>query len=150
MKSKEYFMHQALLEAKKAERIDEVPIGCVIVQNDKIIARGFNHRESKNLVESHAEMEAIKKANKKLKSWRLENCDIYITLEPCIMCSGAILQSRIKNIYFGAHDFKGGALGSSINILEAKNINHHPEAFGGILEKECSEIISNYFKGKRK
>lgn len=143
-------MSIALKEAKKALLIDEVPIGCVIVKDDKIIARGFNHRENKNMVCSHAEIEAINKANKKLNSWRLENCDIYITLEPCIMCCGAIIQSRIKNIYYGAKDFKGGALGSSINILEAKNINHYPNCEGGILEKECSEIISNYFKTKRK
>lgn len=150
MKTNEYFMRKALDEAKKAEKIDEVPIGCVIVCNDKIIARGYNHRESKNMVTSHAEVEVINKANKKRNSWRLEDCDIYITLEPCMMCAGAIIQSRIKNIYFGAKDFKGGALGSSINALEAKNINHHPNVKGGILEKECSEIISDYFKSKRK
>ena len=150
MKSKEYFMSLALKEAKKALEIDEVPIGCVIVKNDKVIARGFNHRENRNLAISHAEIEAINKANKKLNSWRLEDCDIYVTLEPCLMCAGALIQARIKNIYYGAKDFKGGALGSSINILETKNINHHPNVFSGILEKECGEIISNYFKAKRK
>ena len=150
MKSKEYFMSLALKEAKKALEIDEVPIGCVIVKNDKVIARGFNHRENRNLATSHAEIEAINKANKKLNSWRLEDCDIYVTLEPCLMCAGALIQARIKNIYYGAKDFKGGALGSSINILETKNINHHPNVFSGILEKECGEIISNYFKAKRK
>ena len=150
MRTKEYFMRLALKEANKAKEIDEVPIGCVIVKNDKIIARGFNHRENKNLVSSHAEIEAITKANKKLNSWRLEDCDIYITLEPCLMCIGAIIQARIKNIYYGARDLKGGAIESSICALEAKNINHHPHVESGILEKECSEIISNYFKTKRK
>ena len=143
-------MSLALKEALKAENIDEVPIGCVIVRDDKVISRGFNHRESKNLVESHAEMEAIRKANKKLNSWRLEQCDIYVTLEPCIMCAGAIIQSRFKNVYYGAKDYKGGAFGSSINVLDAENINHHPNICGGILEEECSKIISNYFKKKRK
>ena len=146
---KTYFMKKALQEAKKALLIDEVPIGCVIVKDDKIIARGYNKRESKQDVTSHAEIEAIKKANKKLNSWRLVDCDIYITLEPCIMCMGAIIQSRIRNIYYGAEDFKGGAVSSSINVLEAKNINHHPNVEGGILKDECSLIITNYFKQKR-
>lgn len=149
MNTIEKFMHKALLEAKKAEDIDEVPIGCIIVKDNKIIARGHNKRESTYQVNAHAEMIAISKANKKLKSWRLEDCDIYITLEPCIMCAGAIIQARFKNVYFGAKDFKGGAFGSSINVLEAANINHHPNVVGGILEKQCSEIISNYFKKKR-
>lgn len=143
-------MKLALKEANKAKAIDEVPIGAVIVKNEKIIARGFNHRESKKLVSSHAEIEAINKANKKLNSWRLDGCDIYVTLEPCMMCVGAIIQSRISNIYYGAKDPKGGAIESSINALDAKNINHHPNVEGGILEKDCSEIISNYFKSKRK
>ena len=149
-RQKEYYMKKALLEAKKALVIDEVPIGCVIVKDDKIIARGFNHRESNESVISHAEIEAIRKANKKLKSWRLTGCDIYITLEPCIMCMGAIIQARFDHVYYGAKDFKGGALGSSINVLEAKNINHYPNVIGGVLEQECSDIISNYFKNKRK
>ena len=143
------FMREAIKEAKKAELIDEVPIGCIIVKNNKIISRGHNIRESKQSPIGHAEIIAISKASKKLKSWRLEECDIYITLEPCIMCSGAIIQSRISNIYFGAYDSKGGALGSSINVLSANNINHHPNVVGGILEKECSSIITNYFKQKR-
>ena len=143
-------MSLALKEAKKALLKDEIPIGCVIVKNDKIIARGHNLRESKNLVTSHAEIEAISKANKKLKSWRLVDCDLYVTVEPCIMCAGAIIQSRIKNVYYGASDPKGGAFSSSINVLEASNINHKPNVIGGILEEECAIIIKNYFKNKRK
>ena len=142
-------MKLALKEAKKAEQIDEVPIGCVIVKNDKVIARGFNHREIKKMVISHAEIEAINKANKKLKAWRLEDCDIYITLEPCIMCAGAIIQARFKRVIFGAYDYKGGAFGSSIDVLAAKDINHHPEIVKGVMIEECSSIISNYFKNKR-
>ena len=143
------YMKLALKEAKKAELIDEVPIGCVIVKNDKIIARGFNRRETRKMATSHAEIEAINKANKKLGAWRLEECDIYITIEPCIMCAGAIIQSRFKRVVFGANDYKGGAFGSSINVLEASNINHHPEVVKGVLEKECSSLISEYFKKKR-
>ena len=143
------YMKEALKEAKKAELIDEVPIGCVIVKDDKIIARGHNQRETNQSPIGHAEIIAINKASKKLKSWRLEGCDIYVTLEPCIMCSGAIIQSRISKVYYGAFDPKGGALGSSINILEAKNINHHPEVISGVMQEECSKIITNYFKQKR-
>ena len=143
------YMREAIKEAKKAELIDEVPIGCVIVKNDKIIARGHNVRESKKTPLGHAEIIAIEKACKKLGGWRLEDCDIYITLEPCIMCSGAIIQSRIRHIYYGADDLKGGALGSSINVLEASGINHHPLVTSGILKEECSEIITKYFKRKR-
>ena len=142
-------MKEALKEAKKAELIDEVPIGCVIVKDDKIIARGHNQREINQSPIGHAEIIAINKASKKLKSWRLEGCDIYVTLEPCIMCSGAIIQSRISKVYYGASDPKGGALGSSINVLEAKNINHHPEVISGVMQEECSKIITNYFKLKR-
>ena len=143
------YMKEALKEAKKAELIDEVPIGCVIVKDDKIIARGHNQRETNQSPIGHAEIIAINKASKKLKSWRLEGCDIYVTLEPCIMCSGAIIQSRINKVYYGASDPKGGALGSSINVLEASNINHHPEVVSGVLKEECSSIITNYFKAKR-
>ena len=150
MKNPEYYMSLALKEAQKALLEDETPIGCVIVKDDKVIARGHNKRETKNLVTSHAEIEAITKANKKLKSWRLVDCDLYVTVEPCIMCGGAIIQSRIRNVYYGAKDLKGGAFGSSINILEANNINHRPNIIGGILEEECAIIIKNYFKNKRK
>ena len=143
------FMLEAIKEAKKAELLDEVPIGCVIVKDNKIISRGHNIRESKNNPIGHAEIIAITKASKKLNSWRLNDCELYVTIEPCIMCSGAIIQSRIKAVYYGAKDYKGGAFGSSIDVLKAENINHHPEIVGGVLEKECSELISRYFKNKR-
>ena len=143
------FMKEAIKEAKKAELIDEVPIGCVIVKDDRIVARGHNVRETKKTPLGHAEIIAIDKASKKLGAWRLQDCDIYITLEPCIMCAGAIIQSRIRHVYYGAKDPKGGAIESSINVLEAKSINHHPEITSGILQEECSNIISQYFKRKR-
>ena len=149
MKSPEYYMNLALKEAQKAVLEDEVPIGAIIVCDGKVIARAHNKRDGKNLTYAHAEMLAIEKANKKLGSWRMPECDLYVTLEPCIMCMGAIIQSRIRNIYYGAKDPKGGAVISSINVLEAKNINHHPNVIGGIKEEECSQIISNYFKNKR-
>ena len=150
MKNPTYYMSLALKEAQKALLEDETPIGCVIVKDDKVIARAHNKRETKNLVTSHAEIEAITKANKKLKSWRLVGCDLYVTVEPCIMCGGAIIQSRIRNVYYGASDPKGGAFGGSINILDANNINHRPNIIGGILAEECAIIIKNYFKNKRK
>ena len=142
-------MKEALKEAKKALLIDEVPIGCVIVKDGKIIARGHNERETKQDATSHAELKTLQKACKKLKSWRLIGCDIYVTLEPCIMCAGAIIQSRIENVYFGAYDLKGGSFGTSINVLDAKNINHKPNIFGGILEDSCSQLLKDFFKNKR-
>ena len=145
----EKYMKAAIKEAMKAQDIDEVPIGCVIVKDGKIIARGHNKREKEQDATSHAELKTLQKACKKLKSWRLVGCDIYVTLEPCLMCAGAIIQSRIENVYFGAYDPKGGAFGSSINVLDAKNINHRPNVCGGILEAECSQILKGYFKKKR-
>ena len=142
-------MNIAIKEAKKALLAGEVPVGCVIVKDDQIIAKGHNKRETKNIVISHAEIETINKANKKLNSWRLNDCDIYITLEPCIMCMGAIIQSRIKNIYFGAYDSKAGAVTSTIDILSNKNINHRPMVYGGVLEGECSLLMKEFFNSKR-
>ena len=144
-----YFMNIAIKEALKAKAIDEVPIGCIVVKDDKVIARSFNKREKTQDPTGHAEIKTLQKAAKKLNSWRLEDCDLYVTLEPCIMCSGAIIQSRIRRVYFGAYDPKGGAFGSSINVLDANNINHHPEIIGGVLEEECSSLLTNYFKEKR-
>ena len=144
------YMKIALLEAKRAAKEDEVPIGCVIVKDDKIISRGHNKREKKNDVTSHAEIEAIRKASKKLNDWQLIGCDLYVTIEPCIMCMGAIIQSHINKVYYGSEDPKGGAVVSSLNILEVKNINHYPKIEGGILKEECSTVIKEYFKVKRK
>ena len=142
-------MSIALKEAEKASFKDEVPIGCVIVKDNKVISRGHNNRENKKDVSSHAEMEAIRKANKKLDNWRLVDCDLYVTIEPCIMCVGAIYQSHIRHVYYGSKDPKGGAIESSLNFLDIKNLNHYPEVTGGVLEDECSKIIKDYFKNKR-
>ena len=142
-------MKEALKEAKKAYLKEEVPVGAVVVYNDKIIARGHNVREIKESVLGHAELVAISKASKKIGSWKLEDCDIYVTLEPCPMCSGAIIQSRIKNLYFGAYDPKGGAAGSVLNLYDYK-FNHKVNVVGGIMEEECSTIIKEFFKELRK
>ncbi len=142
-------MKEALKEAKKAFLLDEVPIGAVIVKNDKIVARGHNLRESKQDVLAHAEINAIRKLNKKLKTWRLPGYKIYITIEPCAMCAGAILWSRLDEIIYGAKDPKGGALGSSFNLFNVPNINHHPQIRGGVLEEECASLLKQFFKTKR-
>ncbi len=144
------YMLEALKEAELAKLEDEVPIGCVIVKNDQIIARAHNQREVTNNPLGHAETLAIKKASEALNDWQLVDCDLYVTIEPCIMCGGAIIQSRIRKVIYGAPDLKGGAFGSSINILDAQNINHRPEIVKGILEEECTKIIKDYFKSKRK
>ena len=144
------YMEMALEEAKLAELEDEVPVGCVIVKDDKVIAKAHNLRETNHDPLGHAETLAIKKASEVLNDWQLVNCELYVTVEPCIMCAGAIIQSRISKVIYGAPDLKGGAFGSSINVLDAQSINHRPEIVKGILEKECVEIIKNYFKSKRK
>ena len=141
-------MKAALKEAVKAYQLGEVPVGAVIVFNNKIIARGHNTRELSQSVLGHAEINAIKKASKKIGSWRLEDCDIYVTLEPCSMCSGAIIQSRIKNLYFGAYDLKTGACGSVLNLFDYP-FNHKVNVYGGIMEEECSRIIKDFFKELR-
>ena len=144
------YMLEALKEAELAKLEDEVPIGCVIVKDNQIIARAHNQREATNNPLGHAETLAIKKASEVLNDWQLVDCDLYVTIEPCIMCGGAIIQSRIRKVIYGAPDLKGGAFGSSINILDAQNINHRPEIVKGILEEECTKIIKDYFKSKRK
>ena len=146
----ETYMLEALKEAELAAQEDEVPIGCVIVKDNQIIARAHNQRDKSNNPLGHAETLAIKKASEVLNDWQLVGTELYVTIEPCLMCSGAIIQSRIGKVIYGAPDLKGGAFGSSLNVLDAKNINHRPEVVGGILEKECTEIIKSYFKSKRK
>ena len=143
------FMWEAIKEAEKSAALDEVPVGAVIVKDNKIIARGHNLREKTHDPTSHAEIVAIRKACKKLKSWRLEGCTIYVTIEPCAMCAGTLLWTRIDRIVFGANDPKGGAIGSSFELFRVKNINHHPEITRGVLDGECASLISNYFKKKR-
>ena len=142
------YMKEAIKEAKKAYQIGEIPVGCVIVYNDKIIARDYNKREINNQAIDHAEIIAIKKASKKLNSWRLEKCSMYITLEPCIMCSGAIIQSRIPNVFYGAYDNRFGCHKSLTNIFDIK-FNHTVNISGGILEEECGLLIKNFFKDLR-
>ena len=143
-------MKEALKEAELAALEDEVPIGCVIVKDDVIIARAHNMRDKTNDPFGHAEILAIKIASKYLNDWQLVDCTLYVSLEPCIMCGGAIIQSRIPRVVYGASDLKGGAFGGSIDILKADNLNHYPKVFGGVLEEECSKVIKNYFKSKRK
>ena len=142
-------MNEAYKEAKKAFAEDEVPVGCVIVKDDRIIARAHNRKEKRNCALYHAEIECIKKATRKLDNWNLKGCDMYVTLEPCMMCTGAIVNSRIDRIFFGCRDPKGGALVSNIDLLQIKNINHYPQIKGGIMEDECSQILKDFFRNKR-
>ena len=146
----EKFMREALKEAKKAYDKLEVPVGCVIVKDGKIISRGHNVKETKKDTTKHAEMIAIQKASKKLDSWRLLDCEMYVTLEPCSMCAGAIINSRIKKIYIGTKDEKTGAVGSVLNLLEDYKFNHKVEIESGIMQKECEKILKDFFKELRK
>lgn len=145
----EFYMKEAMNQAKKAETKDEVPIGCVIVYQNKIIARGYNLRETKQQSIAHAEIMAIQKACKVMGSWRLEDCDLYVTLEPCAMCTGAILQSRIKKVIYGASDPKGGCIDSCVKLYEYKGFNHYPEVVSGVLKDDCAQLLTNFFKKKR-
>jgi tRNA(adenine34) deaminase len=145
----EYFMRLAIEEAKKAEDINEVPIGAVIVLNNKVVASAYNLRESTQNATTHAELLAIQSACNSIGSWRLENAVLYVTLEPCPMCSGAIILSRINKVVFGAHDPKAGCAGSLMNLLEDKRFNHQCEVVSGVLEYECSQMLSTFFKGIR-
>lgn len=142
------YMKMAINEAVKAFNKNEIPVGCVIVKDNLVVAKAHNLREINNLVTSHAEILAITKANKKLNSWRLDDCDIYVTLEPCAMCSGAIIQARIKNLYFGAYDLKAGACGSVLNLFSYP-FNHKVNVVGGILEDECKKLLQDFFKTLR-
>lgn len=146
----EKFMHLALKEAQKAYEKEEVPIGAVIVKDDKVIAKAHNLREVKKQATAHAEILAIEKACKKLDAWRLEECDMYVTLEPCPMCAGAIMNARIKNVYIGAKEPRSGAAGSKINLFEDGIYNHKVNYFFGIMEEECQKIMKDFFKELRK
>lgn len=143
-------MKEALKEAQKAYNKLEVPVGCVIVKDGKIVSRAHNLKETKFDTTKHAEIIAIQKASKKLKSWRLLNCDMYVTLEPCTMCAGAIINSRIKKLYIGAQDEKTGACGSVLNLFEDYTFNHQVGVEKGILQKDCENILKKFFKELRK
>ena len=149
-KTDEKFMKQALLQAKKAKELGEVPIGCVIVQDGKVIGRGYNRRNTDKSTLSHAEITAIRKASKKLNDWRLEECTLYVTLEPCQMCAGAIVQARVKAVVIGAMNPKAGCAGSILNLFTMKQFNHQVQTTYGVCEAECSQILKQFFAGLRK
>lgn len=149
MTKHEEYMKIALAMAQRAYKKDEVPVGAVIVRNEKVIAFACNARERKKNPLAHAEIVAINKASKKLKGWRLIGCSIYVTLEPCPMCAGAIINSRIDHVYFGAFDSKAGAFGSLYDLAEGK-LNHTPSVLGGILSDDCALLLKRYFQSKRK
>ena len=143
------FMKEAVKQAQKAVKLGEVPIGCVIVKDGKIIARGYNRRNTDHSTLSHAEIKAIRKASSVLHDWRLEGCTLYVTLEPCQMCAGAIVQARIPRVVMGCMNPKAGCGGSVLNILQMREFNHQTEVKRGVLEKECSEVLSEFFKSLR-
>lgn len=149
MNDNEKFMKEALKEARKAFAKDEIPVGAVIVKDGKIIAKAHNLRESSKNAISHAEILAIQKACKKLESWRLLDCEMYVTLEPCPMCAGAIINSRISKIYVGTDDEKAGAVGSKLNLLQDYKFNHNVQVQKYILKEECSGILKEFFKNLR-
>jgi len=145
-----YFIKAALIEARKAQKLGEVPVGAVITYNDRIIARGFNKSITSNDPSAHAEIVASRNAAKKLKNYRLDGCKIYVTIEPCAMCAGALVWARVSELVFGAWDAKAGACGSVVNIVNNKKLNHRVREKGGVLEKECRSLIQNFFRNKRK
>ncbi|AID43577.1 tRNA adenosine(34) deaminase TadA [Staphylococcus xylosus] len=150
MTNHQFYMKMAIEEAKKAGDIGEVPIGAVIVKNDEIIARAHNLRESKKDPTAHAEYLAIQKASKLLKSWRLEECQLYVTLEPCVMCAGAIVMSRIPHVIYGAKDPKGGCAGSLMDLLQEPRFNHRAQVEIGVMEEACSQLLTEFFRNIRK
>ncbi len=150
MENSEFYMREALKEAQKAFDINEVPIGCVIVHKEEIIATGFNMRNTNKNTLDHAEIIAINKACEMLKDWRLEDCTMYVTVEPCPMCSGAIVQSRLEKVVFGTFNKKAGFCGSVLNILQMDELNHKVEIESGVLESECKELMQSFFKNFRK
>ena len=149
MENKEKFMKVALKEASKAYSKEEVPVGAIIVKDNKIIARAHNLKETSLNAVSHAEILAIQKACKKLGSWRLTDCDMYVTLEPCTMCTGALINARIRKLYIGTNDPKTGACGSKINLIEDVEFNHKIEIERNIMQKECEKILKDFFKTLR-
>ena len=149
MTEDEKFMKAALKQAQKAYAIDEVPIGCVIVQNGHIIARGYNRRNIDKNTLAHAELSAIRKASKKTGDWRLEDCTMYVTLEPCQMCAGAIVQSRMKRVVIASMNAKAGCAGSVLNLLQMQQFNHQVEITQGVIEEECSRMLSSFFRELR-
>ena len=149
MTQDEKYMRAAIREAKKAYALDEVPIGCVIVQDGTIIARGYNRRNTEGNTLAHAELAAIRKASKKTGDWRLEDCTMYVTLEPCQMCAGAIVQSRMKKVVIATMNPKAGCAGSVLNLLQMAAFNHQVEIETGVLEEECSMMLSDFFRELR-
>ena len=149
MENDEYYMKLAIEEAKKAQKLGEVPIGAIIVKNNEVIASAHNLRETVQLPTAHAEHIAIERASKVVGSWRLEECKLYVTLEPCVMCAGAIVMSRIPKVVYGATDPKGGCSGSLMNLLEESQFNHRAEIVKGVLEQECGDLLRNFFRELR-
>lgn len=146
---KEKFMREAIRQAAKAKALGEVPIGCVIVYQGKIIGRGYNRRMTDKTSLAHAEISAIKKANKIIGDWRLDDCDMYVTLEPCQMCAGAIVQSRVKRVYIGAMNPKAGCAGSILDLLHVDKFNHQCEVENGLMAEECSQMLTEFFRDLR-
>ena len=146
MLKKEKFMKEAIKQAKKAYDKEEIPVGAVIVKDGKIIARGYNKKEEKKDTTQHAEIIAIQKASRKIGAWRLQDCEMYVTLEPCAMCTGALIQARLKRVYIGTMDPKTGACGSVLNLLEDYKFNHKVEVETNIMQKECEKILKDFFK----
>ena len=149
IKLDEKYMREAIRQAKKAYKLDDTPIGCVIVHDGRIIGRGYNRRNTDKSPLAHAEITAIKKASKKLGDWRLEECTLYVTLEPCQMCAGAIIQSRVTRVVVGCMNPKAGCAGSVLNLLDVKAFNHQAELTTGVLEEECSALMTGFFKELR-
>jgi tRNA(adenine34) deaminase len=150
MNTHEYWMQEAILAAKEAEAINEVPIGAVIVYNEQVIGKGYNTRETSLDPTAHAEMTAIRQASIALGAWRLLDCTLYVTLEPCPMCAGAIVQARLPKVIFGTPDPKAGCAGTLMNLLQEKRFNHQVEVIEGILSTECSALLSDFFRKLRK
>ena len=149
MEDQTKLMQEALKEAQLARDKGEVPIGAVVVKDGLVIGRGHNQKEGSQDATLHAELVAIRQANHTLGNWRLENCDLYVTLEPCPMCSGAIVQSRIRRVYFGPYDPKSGAAGSLMNLLQDDRLNHQTEVIPGLLQSDCQDLLQSFFKNLR-